>query len=158
MRMRRILLSLCFLMSFTAFSQNVPYNVNKRKFPLGDEFQKLMPLNIGEWTRYAFHDYLPNQENGHVFYKKDNLQIYVVFGKAVNQANLKSIWTKIYDDATIGKENQIKQKNVVSSTNKYLLMQSAKNYFFAWTRNMYYFSIQTKNKVDAEEFMKLFPY
>ena len=115
------------------------YNINKRKFPLGDEFQKLMPQMLGNWTRFAFHDYLPNQENGHVLYKKDNAQVYVVFGKATSQADLKNIWIKLYDEATIGNENQIKQKNTTSTNNKYLLMQTNKYYFFAWTHNLYYF-------------------
>lgn len=143
---------------YSVLAQNIPYNINKKKYPLSDEFQKLMPLNLGKWTRYAFHDYLPNQENGHVFYKKDNTQIYVVFGKATSQASLNSTWQKIYDDATIGNANQIKQKNTTSNSCKYVLIQSNKNYFFAWTRNLYYFSIQTKYKPDADEFMKIFPY
>ena len=156
--MKKLLLIFCVLISGFAFAQSVPYNVNKKKFPLIDEFQKIMPITLGNWTRYSFHDYIPGLETGHVFYKKDNNQIYVVFGKAVSQSDIKNIWTKIYDEATIGKESQIKQKNVTSTTARYLLMQGIKNYFFAWTRNLYYFSIQTKNKPDADEFMSLFPH
>jgi hypothetical protein len=156
--MKKLLLLFAVLFAGISFSQIIPYNVNKKKFPLGDEFQKLMPVALGNWTRYSFHDYLPGLETGHVFYKKDNRQIYVVFGKAVSQNDLKNIWTKLYDEATIGKEIQIKQKNTGSSNSKFLLMQNPKNYYFAWTRNLYYFSIQTKNKPDADEFMKLFPY
>ena len=156
--MKRLLLIFCVLFSVVLVAQSVPYNVNKKKFPLGDEFQKLMPMTLGNWTRYAFHDYLPNQEDGHVFYKKDNSQVYVVFGKAISQENMKTIWIKLYDEATIGKESQVKQKNVANTTNRYLLMQGSSGYFYAWTRNLYFFSIQTKNKLDADEFMKLFPY
>jgi len=156
--MSKILLVYCVLFCEIIFAQSVPYAVNKKKFPLGDEFQKLMPMNLDKWKRYAFHDYLPGQERGHVFYKKDNNQIYVEFGKAVSQNDMKIIWTKLYDEATMGKESQIKHKDGNSTTAKYLLMQGSKSYFYAWTRNLYYFSIQTKNKLDADEFMKLFPY
>lgn len=156
--MKKILLILCLFSVAIVSAQSVPYNVNKKKFPLVDEFQKLFPLTLGKWTRYAFHDYVPNQENGHVFYKNDNVQIYVVFGKAANQTKLNTAWLKLFDEATMGKEKLIKQKNTTSNTCKYVLMQDNKFYYFAWTRNLFYFSIQTKNKLDADEFMKLFPY
>lgn len=140
------------------FAQSVPYNVNKRKFPLGDEFQKLMPITLGEWQRYAFHDYLPGQETGHVYYKKDKKEIYVEFGKATGQANMNIIWTKLYNEETAGKEKFIKNKNLTSTSTKYLLIQNSNMYFYGWSRNLYYFSIKTKIKTDADEFMKLFPY
>ena len=140
------------------FAQGVPYNVNKKKFPLGDEFQKLMPPTLGEWQRYAFHDYLPGQETGHVYYRKDKKEIYVEFGKATNQADMSIIWTKLYNEESDGKENFIKNKNLTSTSNKYLLIQTPKTYFYGWSRNLYYFSIKTKTKADADEFMKVFPY
>jgi len=156
--MKKLLLVYSLLFCGFTFSQSVPYGVNKKKFPLTDEFQKLMPQSLGDWKRYSFHDYLPGLETGHVFYKKSNNQIYVTFGKAINQNDMKIIWTKLYDDETLGKENQVTQKNNTSTTTKYLLMQSSTSYYFAWTHNLYFFSIKTKHKIDADDFMKLFPY
>jgi hypothetical protein len=140
------------------FAQTVPYNVNKRKFPLGDEFEKLMPLKLGKWNRFAFHDFVPNQETGTVYYRLADSQVFVTFGRGYTQTGMNAIWTKIYDDATSGKLNQIKQKNSTSASTKYLLMQGKSSYYFAWTRNMYFFSIRTSNKATADEFMKIFPY
>lgn len=156
--MKKLLLIYFSLLFGFTFSQSVPYGVNKKKYPLSDEFQKLLPQSLGDWKRYSFHDYLPGLEIGHVYYKKNNNQIYVTFGKAVNQSDIKIIWTKLYDNETLGKENQIIQKNNNSTTTKYLLMQSATSYYFAWTHNLFFFSIKTKYKIDADEFMKLFPY
>ena len=153
-----------FLFIFSLFiygiscAQSVPYNVNKRKFPLGDEFQKLLPPTLGEWQRYAFHDYLPGQETGHVYYRKDKKEIYVEFGKATNQSDMSIIWTKLYNDEASGKESYIKSKNLTSTSTKYLLINSTKTYYFAWTRNLYYFSLKTKSKAEIDEFMKIFPY
>ncbi|MCC6583258.1 MAG: hypothetical protein IT271_06115 [Chitinophagales bacterium] len=152
------LVIILFFTGVLAFSQPVPYNVNKKKFPLGEEFQKLLPLKLGKWNRFAFHDFVPGHENGSVYYRQDNNQVYVIFGKEYSQVGLHSVWTKIYDNATDGKENQIKQKNTTSTSNKYLLMSGKSGYFYAWTRNLYYFSIETNNKAIADDFMKLFPY
>ncbi len=144
--------------AITVFAQSVPYNVNKRKFPLGDEFEKLLPLKLGKWYRFAYHDFVPNQETGTVYYRQNDRQIFVTFGRAYSQTGMSAIWTKIYDDATEGKENQIKQKNTTSTTNKYLLMQGKSGFFYAWTRNLYFFTVKTKENSVADEFMKVFPY
>lgn len=156
--MKKILFITSLFLTAFVFAQNAPYNVNKRKFPLGDEFQKLMPPTLGEWQRYAFHDYLPGQETGHVFYRNDKKEIYVTFGKATSQSDMNIIWTKLYNEETDGKESFIKNKNLTSTSTKYLLLQTSKIYFYAWSRNLYYFSIKAKTKADADEFMKLFPY
>ncbi|MBK9794301.1 MAG: hypothetical protein IPP60_14710 [Sphingobacteriales bacterium] len=158
MKKNILVFALLFAGIIASIAQPVPYNVNKRKFPLGEEFQKLLPLKLGKWNRFAFHDFVPGQEMGKVYYQQDNNQIYVTFGKEYSQAGINTTWTKIYDDATDGKENQIKQKNTTSASNKYLLMSGKSGYFYAWTRNLYYFSIETNNKAIADDFMKLFPY
>jgi hypothetical protein len=139
-------------------AQTVPYNVNKRKYPLGEEFDKLLPVKLGKWNRFAFHDFVPGQEKGKVYYTLDGNQVFVTFGKAYSQSGLNMAWSKIYDDATDGKLNEVKQKNTSSASNKYLLMNGQSGFFYAWTRNFYYFSIETKNKQLADEFMGVFPY
>lgn len=156
--MKNLVLVLLVILSGSVFAQPVPYNVNKRKFPLGEQFQKLLPEKLGNWNRFAFHDYIPGQEDGKVYYRKDNDQVFILFGKATDQNDMKAVWSKIYDDATDGKTNEIKQKNIISASNKYLLMNGKSGYYYAWTRNLYYFSIETKNKAVADEFMKVFPY
>ncbi|MFN8260639.1 MAG: hypothetical protein U0X41_06810 [Chitinophagales bacterium] len=156
--MKNFLFPLFLLLAGIAFSQSVPYNVNKKKYPLGEEFQKLLPVKLGKWNRFAYHDFVPGQETGRVYYTLGDAQVYVTFGKAYSQAGLNTAWAKIYDDATDGKQNQIKQKNTTSTSNKYLLMNGKSGYFYAWTRNLYYFSIETENKIIADSFMTVFPY
>lgn len=157
--MKKIISSFfCVLMAGVVIAQTNPYSSQKKKYPLGEEFEKIFPLKVGNWTRFAFHDFVIGRENGSVYYRQDDKQIYVTFGKTYNQVDLNNTWTRIYDDATSGKENQIKQKNITSPSAKYVLMNSKSGLFYAWTRNFYYFSIRTTDKMDADEFMKLFPY
>ena len=157
--MNRIVLTLfCGFMSTVVLAQANPYSAQKKKYPLGDEFEKILPLKIGNWNRFAFHDFVIGRENGSVYYRQDDRQIYITFGKTYNQTDLNSVWDRIYDNATSGKENQIKQKNISSPSSKYVLMNGKSGLFYAWTRNFYYFNIKKKNKTDADEFMKLFPY
>lgn len=139
-------------------AQSVPYNVNKRKFPLGDEFDKLLPIKIGKWERFAFHDFVQGREMGRVYYDAGMDRVQLTFGKAYSQSELNMAWTRIYDEAVLGKNNEIKQKNTTSTSNKYLLMNGKSGFFYAWTRNLYYFSIETKNKQLADDFMSIFPY
>jgi len=146
------------LLSTPAIAQKIPYNINTRKYPLGDEFDKLLPVKLGKWTRFAFHDFVPGQENGKVYYTSNGDQVYLTFGKAYSQSALNTAWTKIYDDATDGKMEQVKQKNTTNTTNKYLLMNGKAGFFYGWTRNFYYFTIETRNKDLADEFMTVFPY
>lgn len=157
--MKRLVLAFaCVVISISLFAQTNPYSAAKKKYPLGEQFSKIMPLKLGKWNRFAFHDYVPGQENGTVYYQLDEKQIYVTFGKAYSQSGLIGVWTRMYDDATDGKLSQIKLKNTTSTTAKYVLMNGKSGIFYAWTRNLYYFSIKTKYKEDADEFMKLFPY
>ncbi len=147
------------MMCNALLAQTFPYNINKKKFPLGEDFEKILPLKIGDWKRYAFHDFVIGNENGTVFYRKEEKQILVSFGKAYSQDNLNSSWMKIYDDVlSRSKKSKSKISQASVKNTKYVLMQSNYDQYFAWTRNLYYFSIQTKNKLDADDFMKLFPY
>ncbi len=154
--MKKTLLILFVLLSGTFFAQSIPYNVNKKKFPLGDEFRKILPLKVGSWNRYAFHDFLPG-EDGNVYYENSSREIYMLFGKAVSPSDMNIAWTKLYDNVTEDKVKEIKKKSLPNSATKFLEMQG-KTYLFAWTRNLYYFCISTKNKADADDFMKSFPW
>ncbi|MEN9447073.1 MAG: hypothetical protein RJA25_363 [Bacteroidota bacterium] len=155
--MKKILAIFFIFFNVFAFAQSVPYNVNKKKFPLGDEFDKILPQKLGEWERYAFHDFVIGREMGKVFYTNRKNRVFITFGKAYSQLELSTAWTNIYDDAISGKKNEIKQQNT-NSSNKYLLMNGESGFLFAWTRNFYYFSIEAKSKQLADEFMKVFPY
>ena len=154
--MRKSLLVLFVLLNAAVFAQSIPYNVNKKKFPLGDEFRKILPLKVGSWNRYAFHDFIPG-EDGNVYYENGKKEIYMQFGKAVSHSDMDIIWTKLYDEVTEGKEKEVKQKSANNNASRYFLMQG-KTYLFAWTRNLYYFCISAKNKADADDFMKSFPW
>ncbi|MBK9329470.1 MAG: hypothetical protein IPM95_09210 [Sphingobacteriales bacterium] len=144
--------------AFLTFAQPVPYNVNKKKFPLGEDYQKLLPLKIGTWKRFSFHDFLPGQERGSVYYQLEKKEIFVQFGKALNQANMAIEWSKLCEDAMDGRQYKVLQQNNTNVNTKFLLMEGKSGYYYAWTRNLYYFSIRTKVKADADDFMKSFPW
>ena len=156
--MKKYFLILFLSISASIFAQPVPYNVNHKKFPLGQDFRKLLPEEVGTWTRFSFHDYIPGREQGHVFYEKGEKQIDVIFGRATDQQDMTAIWKKMYDEETADREKDIKQKNVASTSTRFVVIDGKKSYLFAWTRNLYYFSIETKEKSDADEFMKSFPW
>ncbi|MDB5226283.1 MAG: hypothetical protein JWN78_476 [Bacteroidota bacterium] len=155
--MRKFSLIFLMLLSGAIFAQSIPYNVNKKKFPLGDEFRKILPLKVGSWNRYAFHDFIPG-EDGNVYYENGKKEIYMLFGKGVTSADMNIIWTKLYDSVTEDKISDIKKKSPQNGSIKYLEMQGKKSYLFAWSRNLYYFCISTKDKADADDFMKSFPW
>jgi hypothetical protein len=155
--MKNMLLILVLLSGCFAFAQKTPYDVNKKKYPLGQDFRKLLPEDLGGWSRFSFHDYIPGREQGLVYYRKDGRQIDLMFGKASNQEDMGIIWRKLYDNATSSREKEIKQKDLSNTLVKYFVLQG-RTYVFAWTRNLYYFSITASNKSDADEFMKSFPW
>ena len=157
-QMKKALTSILLLFSLLAIAQTVPYNVNKRKFPLGDEFEKILPTKLGKWNRYAFHDFVPGMEPGNVYYTQGDNQIYLTFGKAYTSSELNISWLKLYNDVTEGRTRDIKQKSADKSTIKYILIDGRAGYLYAWTRNLYFFSIEAKNKQLADEFMNVFPY
>jgi hypothetical protein len=155
--MKKILFILLCVFHVITFSENAPYNVNKKKFPLGENFRKLLPEKIGDWESFAFHDFIPKQEEGAVYYQKGKKEIYVNFGKAWDQNDMKVIWDRMFRESTEGKEGQLKQKNMTNPSTKYFLLEGPK-FQYTWTRNLYYFSITTKDKADADDFMKSFPW
>lgn len=145
-------------LSSVIIAQSVPYKVNTRKFPLGNNYNKILAPKVGEWERFAFHDFVPGQELGHVYYNKGKKQLYVEFGKALSFDDMKTEWLKIYYRAVDGRESEVKQKNMTSTSTKYIVIQGASGYYFAWTRNLFYFTIQAKNKEDVDDFMTFFPW
>ncbi len=156
---RNIITLLFVITSQLLFAQTFPYSINKKKFPLGDDFDKIMPQKIGEWKRFSFHDFVIGGETGTVYYRKNDKQVFVSFGKAYSQENLQSAWIKMYDDVMGKSKTKSAKVSTQSSKNiKYIYLQSTYNQYLAWTRNLYFFSIQTKHKSDADEFIKLFPY
>lgn len=144
--------------SFVSHAQTIPYNVQKKKYPLGEQFQNLLPLKLEKWNRYAYHDFVPNHETGYVYYRKDNQQVYLTFGKAYSLSGLNAEWSKIYDDAKESKPGKLVHHNPATTATKYLYVNGNKTCFFAWTRNFYYFTVEAKSKTLVDEFMKVFPY
>jgi hypothetical protein len=57
--MKHFYFLLLLTISSVLFAQSVPYNVDRKKFPLGEDYQKLLPQKLGLWTRFSFHDFLP---------------------------------------------------------------------------------------------------
>ena len=156
--MKKTLTSILLLCSRLTIAQTIPYGVNKKKFPLGDEFEKILPIKLANWNRYSFHDFVPGIEPGSVYYKQGDNQIYLTFGKAYSQSELSISWLKLYNAAIEGRTRDIKQKNTGNSSAKYILIDGRSGYLYAWTRNLYIFSIDAKNKQLADEFMSVFPY
>ena len=136
----------------------LPYNIKERPLPAGTDFNKLLPLKVGQFTRIEYKDPEPGLD-GEALYRHGSKEIFMLFSKADSKPDLKETMQTILDEV---KENKTTEARTVElkADPSYIHFIGPKIAFFAWTRGLYCFSADSKNgdKKSLDEFMNVYPY
>jgi hypothetical protein len=146
------------LLALAIKTGNIPYERATRQQPSGSDFSKLVPARIGTFTRINYTPPAPGLD-GEATYRDGTREIFMLFSKADTKEDLKETMQTILQEV---KENKTTEAREVSlkSTIAYIHFIGPKIAFFAWTRDLYCFSADSRNgdKKTLEDFMKAFPY
>lgn len=146
------------LLAIAIKTDNIPYGIADKQTPSGNDFSKLIPVKVGTFSRISYQPPAPGLD-GEAIYRSGNKEIFMLFSKADTKEDLKETMETILQEV---KENKTTEARDISlkSAIRYIHFLGPKIAFFAWTRDMYCFSADSKNadKKTLEEFMKAFPY
>ena len=150
---------LLLLLPFMAFisASTIPYGVNKRPMPVGDDFSKILPQTIGDYKISGFVPPNPDMD-GQAFYKTKDSEMFLLFGKCSDKNALDEVFNVVVTEST-NRDSIHPDVLVQKKDPSYIKITTTKKPFFGWTRGTYYFSVESHSgAAKLDEFMKLFPY
>ena len=146
------------LLAFAIKTDDIPYGTATKQQPSGSDFSKIVPARVGAFNRISYKPPAPGLD-GEATYRAGDKEIFMLFSKADTKEDLKETMRTILQEI---KENKTTEARDVSlkSAITYIHFIGPKIAFFAWTRDLYCFSADSKNadKKTLEEFMKAFPH
>ena len=148
--------------------RTAPYGVEKRPMPEGLDLDKLLPKEVGPYTRTLVEE---SENRGvtassikvdgpsvYATYKSAAKEIFVEFAVSSDAQTAQETLIPAAAD-TIGKFPTDPRLGSIGTEPSYLRLNSKNGPFYAWTRGKYYFSASAKGGVaDLDAFMKAFPY
>jgi hypothetical protein len=153
-----VALLLIFLTATAFLQKSAPYGVDKRPLPTGMQFEKLLPEKVGAFERTQFKEPQPDLD-GEAIYKNGNEEVFLLFSLANDATDVKETMKTIF--AETKNEAVSEFRDVSLKTNPaYIHLIGKKIAFFAWTRDNYCFSADSKdgNLATLKTFMESFPY
>ena len=139
-------------------TDKIPYGTATKQQPSGSDFSKIIPDRVGAFKRISYTPPAPGLD-GEATYRAADKEIFMLFSKADTKEDLKETMQTILQEI---KENKTTEARDISlkSAIAYIHFIGPKIAFFAWTRDLYCFSADSKNadKKTLEEFMKAFPH
>ena len=140
-------------------ADDVPYGVDQRPMPTGDDLDVLLPSRVGSFVRGplrvpgAIHD-----NPIYADYRGGTSGVFVELGICSEPSGAQQAirTAKAETDAEFP---GIPQEGVLGTDPSYLRTANRLGAFFAWTRGSYYFSAHAKGgEADLDAFLKAFPY
>jgi hypothetical protein len=137
----------------------VPYGVDKRPMPTGEDLDVLLPTQVGSFVRVSIEEPKDIRTNSiYADYRHGSSGVFVELGICGEPSGAqRAIRTaKAETDAELP---DVLQQCVFDADPSYLRVIPKRGAFFAWTRGGYYFSANTKNgEAVLDAFMAVFPY
>ncbi len=145
-----------------------PYGVEKRPMPAGLELDKVLPKQVGPYTRTSLElserrGVVPtridvNGESIYANYTVGSKKVFVEFSVSSSPQTAQAILRTAARD-TNGKFPKDPRVGSIDTEPSYLRVNNKSGAFFGWTRGKYYFSASAKGgEEDLDAFVQGFPY
>jgi hypothetical protein len=137
----------------------VPYGVDKRPMPTGEDLDVLLPAQVGSFVRESIREPRDIRTNSiYADYRHGSSGVFVELGICGTPSGSQRAITTAKRE-TDAEFPDIPQQGVLGADTSYLRTVNRLGAFFAWTRGGYYFSAHAKGgETDLDVFMKAFPY
>ena len=131
-------------------SGEVPYGIDKRPMPTGDDLETLLPRQVGQFGRGE----IPRRDSEvNVTYRAGESEISVEFGIS-DSADAAQEGLTIVKGNTTGLDIAIQAWSIGTEPS----FLKAGHVLMVWTRGGYYFSAHAESEADLDAFMEAFPY
>lgn len=137
----------------------VPYAIDRRPFPQGEDLETLLPADVGPYHR-QWVDHRDDVRNVPIYaqYESRGGEVFVELGiqedAAAAQRGIETAQAET--DASFSDATQSVSLNTEPS---FFQAETPRGAFFAWTRGCYYFSAHARGgREDLDRFIKAFPY
>lgn len=146
------------LFGMLVVENEIPYGTTNKKKPSGEDFSRILPDHVGSFKRVSYTAPATGID-GEAIYRSGTKEVCMLFSKAGTKKELRETMQTIKEEID---NNSTTSKRIISfqTDPSYIHFIGTKIAFFAWTRELYCFSADSKN-ADAkalEEFMNAFPY
>jgi hypothetical protein len=137
----------------------IPYGIDARPLPSGDDFDKLLPLQIGSFQRKGL-DIPSNLQVSSIYakYQGKGGDIFVEFGPCDDaETAWKAVETAKAE--TVAEFPEASQWESLGTEPSFFKAISPRDAWMAWTRGRYYFSAHARGgEKDLDTFLTAFPY
>jgi hypothetical protein len=155
-------LLMCGAASTSVWAQTVPYQLDKRPMPKGQDLETLLPRKVGAFTREAFPAGTKpsDSEDINIDYKSGADVINVGFSIPGNAKDAHEGIRTAKDETIAELKQQRRAKEIATAMEQ--LDRPTSYYkvadFIVWSRGGYFFYAKAKNAAALDAFMSAFPY
>lgn len=146
----------------------IPYSIDKRPMPAGQDLDRLLPKQVGSFTRTPI-ELASNRSTHPATIEMDGSSVYATYHSGGTEIFVEFGLSGSAENAQMGLETAASETTDHFPTDprfgsmgtdpSYLKVTNADGAFFAWTRGGYYFSASAKSGQAAlDAFMQAFPY
>lgn len=137
----------------------IPYGIDARPMPNGNDYDKLLPLQIGSFQRKGI-DIPPNPQVSSIYakYQGKGGDIFVEFGPC---DDVETAWKAVETAKaeTVAEFPEVSQWESLGTEPSFFKAISPRDAFIAWTRGRYYFSAHARGgEKELDRFLTAFPY
>jgi hypothetical protein len=133
---------------------SVPFELDKRVMPVGRDLEKLLPKNVGEFTRHDFELSRPEDEDLNVTYRSGDDLIVVGLRLPGTDDDAQDGVRATRREALIAGLDLSNGLYSVGSEPSYLRLPA----FMSWSRGSYFFYADAATPDALSRFMRAFPY
>ncbi|HJW71405.1 MAG TPA: hypothetical protein VJ486_01000 [Geothrix sp.] len=146
------------LPALMALVSQMPFAVDRKPLPRGEDWQVLLPADLGPYHRESLK--APTRDrDGEARYAGKGETFFLLFGKAPDARALRDILATVERESKSQPGQLIEEKVDLRVPGAYVLRIEKRGAFFAWARGTYYFSVETKGgKATLQAFLERFPY
>lgn len=137
----------------------VPYGVDKRPMPTGEDLDVLLPAQVGSFVRESITE-PKNIHRDPIYaeYRSNGAKVFVELGVCDTASGSQRAITTAKAETDAEFPN-IPYQSLLGAEPSYLRTVNKLGAFFAWTRGGYYFSAHAKKgEAVLDAFMQAFPY
>jgi hypothetical protein len=136
-----------------------PFDVERKLAPRGDKWVELIPEQVGNFERVRLKT--PDAGfDGQAEYRSRRYTTLMSFGLAKNERELAETFHIIERETRAPPGEKLQLDRIFLGRGvRYVYRATAGSAFFAWSRGLHYFSVESKGRELAiEDFVKSFPY
>jgi hypothetical protein len=155
-----IILTACGVSVTPTAPAGVPYGIDQRSTPSGEDAEALLPAQVGSFKRGPIEGDIKNDDEVYATYTSGEQEIFLTVGISDDVRGAQEGVTTAKEVLEHDKESAFEQPLMSLATEpSYFKVSEGDIVFMAWQRGRYFFSVDSRGSGEAlDRFMQAFPY